>query len=137
MGLTLLELYFLTAFLWRLKSKIKVPSGSVSAEIRLPDLQAAASSLLLTWQRKLALWSSFLGAKLLSHVHIFVTPWTVARQAPLSMRFSRPGYWSGLSCPPSGDLPDPGIELAPLIFSALAGGFFTTSTTWEAALISS
>ena len=39
-----------------------------------------------------------------------VTPWTVARQAPLSMGFSRKEYWSGLSCPPPGDLPDPGIE---------------------------
>ena len=40
----------------------------------------------------------------------FVTPWTVAHQAPLSMGFSRQKYWSGLPCPPPGDLPDPGIE---------------------------
>ena len=39
-----------------------------------------------------------------------VTPWTVARQAPLSMRFSRQEYWSGLPFPSPGDLPDPGIE---------------------------
>ena len=38
------------------------------------------------------------------------TPWTVARQAPLSMGFSRQKYWSGLPCPSPGDLPDPGIE---------------------------
>ena len=38
------------------------------------------------------------------------TPWTVAHQAPLSMGFSRQEYWSGLPCPPPGDLPDPGIE---------------------------
>ena len=38
------------------------------------------------------------------------TPWTAARQAPLSMGLSRQGYWSGLPCPPPGDLPDPGIE---------------------------
>ena len=38
------------------------------------------------------------------------TPWTVARQAPLSMGFSRPEYWSGLPFPPPGVLPDPGIE---------------------------
>ena len=38
------------------------------------------------------------------------TLWTVARQAPLSMGFSRQGYWSGLPCSPPGDLPDPGIE---------------------------
>ena len=39
-----------------------------------------------------------------------VTLWTVACQAPLSMGFYRPEYWSGLQCPPPGDLPDPGIE---------------------------
>ena len=39
------------------------------------------------------------------------TPWTVTRQASLSMGFSRPEYWSGLPCPPSGDLPYPGIKL--------------------------
>ena len=39
-----------------------------------------------------------------------LTPWTVARQASLSMGFSRQGYWSGLPFPSPGDLPDPGIE---------------------------
>ena len=46
---------------------------------------------------------------LLSHVLLFVTPWTVAYQAP-NMGFSRQEYWSGLSFPSPGDLPDPGIE---------------------------
>ena len=45
-----------------------------------------------------------------SRVRLFATLWTVARQAPLSMGFSRQEYWSGLPCPPPGDLPDPGIE---------------------------
>src|SRR5574337_1098638 len=40
----------------------------------------------------------------------FVTPWTVACQAPLSMELSRQEYWSGLPFPPPGDLPDPGIK---------------------------
>ena len=48
---------------------------------------------------------------MLSHVLFFETPWTVARQAPLSMGFLRQEYWSGLPFPPPGDLPDPGIEL--------------------------
>ena len=48
--------------------------------------------------------------KSLSRVRLFVTPWTVARQAPLSMEFSRQKYWSRLPLPPPGDLPDPGIE---------------------------
>ena len=50
---------------------------------------------------------------LLSHfscVQLFAMPWTVARQAPLSMGFSRQEYWSGLPFPSPGDLPDPGVE---------------------------
>ena len=60
-----------------------------------------------------------------SHVRLFVTPWTVALQAPLSMGFSRQGYWSGWPCPPPRDLPNPGIEPVPLMSPALAGRFFT------------
>ena len=48
--------------------------------------------------------------KSLSHVQLFVTPWTVAYQASPSMGFSRQEYWSGLTFPSPGDLPDPGIE---------------------------
>ena len=48
--------------------------------------------------------------KLLNHVRLFVTPWTVAYQAPPSMGFSRQEYWSGLPFPFPGDLPDPGIK---------------------------
>ena len=48
--------------------------------------------------------------KSLSHVRLFVIPWTVAYQAPLSMEFSRQEYWSGLPFPSPGDLPHPGIE---------------------------
>ena len=48
---------------------------------------------------------------MLSRVQLLVTPWTVARQAPLSTGFSRQEYWSGLPRPPPGDLPNPGIEL--------------------------
>ena len=58
-----------------------------------------------------------------SCVWLFVILWTVACQAPLSMRFPRQQYWSGLPCPLPGDLLDLGIELAS---PALAGGFFTT-----------
>ena len=50
-----------------------------------------------------------LRAKLFSHVRLFETLWTVARQAPLSRGFSRQECWSGLACPPPGDLPDPGL----------------------------
>ena len=67
-----------------------------------------------------------------SHAWIFANLWTIARQAPLSMGFSRQEYWSGLPFPPPGDLPDPGIEPVSLISPALAGRFFITSATWEA-----
>ena len=61
------------------------------------------------------------------------TPWTVAcRQAPLSMGFSRQLYWSGLPCSPPRDLPETWIEPASLMSPVLAGGFFTTSATWQA-----
>ena len=64
---------------------------------------------------------------LFSRVQLFVTPWIVARQAPLSMGFSRHKYWNGVPFP--GPLPDPRIKPAPLMSPALAGGFFTTSAT--------
>ena len=64
-----------------------------------------------------------------SCVRLFVTPWTVAHQAPLSMGFSRQEYWSGLPCPPPGDLPHPGIEPVSPLSPASAGRFFTTSAT--------
>ena len=47
-----------------------------------------------------------------SHVQLFAMLWTVALQALLPMGFSRQEHWCGLSCPPPGDLPDPGIKLA-------------------------
>ena len=67
-----------------------------------------------------------------TRVRLFATPWTVARQAPLSTGFSRQEYWSGLPCPPPGDLPDSGIIPVSLPSPALAGSFFTASVTWEA-----
>ena len=61
----------------------------------------------------------------ISRVQVFAAPWPVARQAPLSMGFSRQEYWSGLPFPPLGDLPDPGIEPLSLASPALAGRLFT------------
>ena len=58
-----------------------------------------------------------------SPIQLFATQWTVACQAPLSTGFSKQEYWSGLPCPPPGDLPDPGIE--PMSPSCIAGRFFT------------
>ena len=68
---------------------------------------------------------------MLSHFS-HVTRWIAARQAPPSVGFSRQGYWSGLPCPPPGDLPDPGIQPTSFAAPTLARGFFNTSSTWEA-----
>ena len=57
-----------------------------------------------------------------SRVRLFVTLGTVARQAPLSMGFSRQEYWSGLPFPPPADLPDPGIKPASPVSPALPMG---------------
>ena len=68
--------------------------------------------------------------------------WTVARQAPLSMGFSRQEYWSGLSCTPPGAVSSQGKNTSQMS-PALAGGFlflflfFTTSATWEAPAVKS
>ena len=74
-----------------------------------------------------ALYSEFTVC-VLSCVQLFETPWTVVCQAPLFMEFSRQKYRSRLRFPTPGDVPDPAIKLG---CPALAGSFFTTSSTWE------
>ena len=79
---------------------------------------AVSQDLPLAWDRHRSRW-------------LFVTLWTIPNQAPLSMGFSRQEYWSGLPCPPPGNLPDPRIKPESLMPPALAGRFFTTSATWK------
>ena len=67
-----------------------------------------------------------------SHVRFCTTLWTGACQVCLSMGFSRQEYWSGLPCPPPGDLPDQGIKPGTLTSPALAGKLFPTGATWGA-----
>ena len=66
------------------------------------------------------------------HVRLFVTPWTIAHQAPPSVGFSKQEYWSGLPFPSPGDLPDPGIKPESPTDSNLdiltPGSVFLTST---------
>ena len=69
--------------------------------------------------------SEYVVVRSLSHVHLFCNPMDCS-QAPLSMRFPRPDYWSGVPFPSPGDLPDPRIEPTS---PALAGGFFTTEAS--------
>ena len=65
-------------------------------------------------------------AQSLSRVQLFATPWTVAREVPLSIRFSRQEYWNGLPFLPVGDLPDPGIEPMSSASPASVDRFFST-----------
>ena len=72
---------------------------------------------------------------LLSHfsrVWLFETLWTIACQAPLYMGILQAEYWSGLPCPPPGDLPNLEMEPTSLMSPELAGVYFTASATWEA-----
>ena len=84
---------------------------------------------------KITIWYRYTHAYELSRfsrVRLFVTLWTKAHQAPLSMRLSRQEYWNGLPCSPLGDLPDPGNKPTSLMSPTLAGAFFATSATCEA-----
>ena len=72
--------------------------------------------------------------KLLQSFQLFITLCTIAGQAPLSMGFSRQEYWSGLPCPPPGNLPGSGVKPTSLVSPMLAARFFTISATQEAPL---
>ena len=64
--------------------------------------------------------------QVLSYVGLFVTPWTVARQAPMAIKFYRQEYWGGFPFPTPGDIPHSGTEPTSPVSPALAGEFFTT-----------
>ena len=98
------------------------PEGSPATSCHLPTGRILNFSFLI--------WACVLNH--LSHVQLFVTPWTVACQAPLSMGFSRQEYWSGWPCPLPGDFPSPGVESMSLMYPALVSRFFTTGAPWEA-----
>ena len=74
----------------------------------------------------------YVHAFMLSCVRLFVTAWTVAHQAPLSMGFSRQEYWNGLPCLPPRGCSQPREQTCVSRISCIAGRFFTTGTTWEA-----
>ena len=73
-------------------------------------------------------------AKSLQSCLTYVTLWTVAHQAPLSVGFSRQEYWRGLPCPPPGDILNPGIKPESHMSPASAGRLFTINATWEVIL---
>ena len=80
----------------------------------------------LIWQKASLKHCRCCRCSVLSHLWFFATPWTVARQAPLSMGFTRQEYLSGLPFLPPGDRPDPGVEPASPVVPTLTGRFFTT-----------
>ena len=104
-----------------------LPPRGVQVWWRKPQLSHLPAPMLVLWSsRRACVLSCF------SCVWLLVTLWTVACQAPLSMRFSRQKYWSGMSCLSPEDLPDLGIGPVSLTSPALEGRFFTTSATQEA-----
>ena len=88
-------------------------------------------SIMLQWWTHVIM---LLWLRCFSHVQL-CDPIDIARQAPLSMGFSRQEYWRGLPCLPPEDLPNPGIKLSSLTSPALAGRSFTSCATWEAHVI--
>ena len=74
------------------------------------DNEAPEKSIIWTFSFSKGLLLGVVSNTMLCPVRLFVTPWTVACQAPLTMGFIRQEYWNGLPCPPAGDLLDPGIE---------------------------
>ena len=103
--------------------KISIPTSKTRIAINWGEEQ-------VPYRRNRFFWGCH--AKSLQSRLILCNPMDLAHQAPLCVGFSRQEHWSGSPCPPPGDLPDPGIEPASLTSPALAGGFFTTSATWEA-----
>ena len=79
--------------------------------------------------------SVYMRARSLQLCPTFSALWTIAHKLPLSSGFSRHEYWGAFPCPPPEYLPDPGMETTSPVSPALGGGVFTTSTTWEALLL--
>ena len=111
-------------------------------DICKPLFNAALFTKVRTWkQSKYALIDEWINKNQYMHVcmvshfsllQLFAILWTIACQAPLSMGFSRQEYWSGLSFPLAGNLPDQGIKPVFPVTPVLVGGLFTTSATLEA-----
>ena len=106
-------------------TQTKLPGGSVETHV-CPLMKAWRQSGLGSGLAHLCMCACSV-----AQAWLFATPWTVARWAPLSMGFSGQEYWSGLPCPPPGDLPDPEIEPA---FPASPALWVVVS--WELPIIS-
>ena len=119
----------LTQWTW-----VWVNSGSWWWTGRPGTLQSMGSQSLTRLNDRTEPWTSTCSCKpsCFNYVWLFVMLWTVACLDPLCMGFYKQEYWSGVLCPPPGDLQNPGIKPTSLTSSSLADVFFTTSATWEA-----
>ena len=95
---------------WRKRPAVQLVATSCQSLPLSSRVLSLSVSLLLFLQRHQLYQISVCMLSCFSHVQLFVTLWTVAHQAPLSIVFSRQEYWSGLPCLPSGDLPNSGTE---------------------------
>ena len=115
---------------WKIKETLQLGANTQNACTYYAHQKSAGKKI------PLSPWVLYAMCCMLSHfsrVWLFVTLWTANLQVPLSMRSSRQEYWSGVACPPPGDLPDPGTEPVSLTSPALAGGNLdATSATCEA-----
>ena len=127
------------------ETPLSLTQQCVFISIQASPCSSPSHTSMTTWfgTRQSSCWSSVvhrrgglgkdsLVVQSLSRVKLFATPWTIAHQVPLSMGFPRQEYWSGLPFPSPGNLPDSGIEPSSFMSPTLAGGFFTSSATWEA-----
>ena len=121
-GINIKCLFFTVSHFWKLWSP-RSRFQKIWCLVRALVHRWPSSQWGITWQKcQESSWESLLCACELSHfspVWLLVTPWTLAHQAPLCMGFSCQEYWSGLLCPPPGDLPYPGIEPASPVSPAL------------------
>ena len=101
-------------------------SGTGQRDFKFSEVQRHAGDQILNCLLFLYAWTVIMFSRSVMS-NSFVTPWTVANQLPRFMKFPRQEYWSGLSFPPPGDLPNPEIEPTSLASPALAGRFFTTA----------
>ena len=117
-------------FFWKTQKLKNIWYQRGRGDSRTLRLLGGSLNWYIFWEKNIATGACVISC--FSCVRLFVTVGTVARQAALSTGFSMQEYWSGLPCPPSGDLPNPAVKPASLMSPVLAGGFFPTSTTWEA-----
>ena len=119
----LISIYYFIQISNQESSSSIYPGKILFSLIKKNTLYSLFYSLIMFRRRRTVSFHSYLLAVcVLSCVWLFVTAWIVARQAPLSMEFSRQEYQSELPCPPPGDLPNPGTEPSS---PALKGGFLT------------